>query len=338
MSDRRISVRPAGPADLAVIAEVFRSASLHNERDRPLLLDRPELLELDAELLERRRVTVAQLDGDVVGFANTTPVDGSTVELEDLFVAPAQMRHGVGRALVADAVSRARADGATAITVAANDHALGVLLVRRVRRHRHGDLAVRHRPADAPRPDGAVHVTALAVATTGRLELRRVTAADADLLTELDADPEVMHFVTGGRPTSREEIVDDVVPAFLAHYARWPWYGFFLAHERATGEFVGWFHLRPTSSGSDDDPELGYRLRRSAWGRRFATEGSRALIDLAFARAGASRVHAETMVVHDRVPAGDGALRDAPGADLPPGLARPDPRGRARRRRVRDHP
>jgi N-acetylglutamate synthase-like GNAT family acetyltransferase len=125
MSEHPVSVRPARPADLAAIAEVFRSASLHNERDRPLLSAHPELLELEADLLQRRRVMVAERDGRVVGFAGTEPADGSTWELEDLFVAPAEMRQGVARALIADVVSGARAAGATAITVAANEHALG---------------------------------------------------------------------------------------------------------------------------------------------------------------------------------------------------------------------
>jgi hypothetical protein len=40
------------------------------------------------------------------------------------------------------------------------------------------------------------------------------------LLVELDADPAVMRFLTGGRATSRAEIVDDVLPAFLGYYAR----------------------------------------------------------------------------------------------------------------------
>ena len=54
--------------------------------------------------------------------------------------------------------------------------------------------------------------------------------------------------------------------------------------EKVGGRFIGWFHLRPP-----DDPELGYRLRRDLWGRGYATEGSRALIDHAFTH-GAARV------------------------------------------------
>jgi RimJ/RimL family protein N-acetyltransferase len=47
-----------------------------------------------------------------------------------------------------------------------------------------------------------------------------------------------------------------------------------------------------------DEPELGYRLRKSSWGKGYATEGSRALIHTAFTALGARRVYAETMVVN----------------------------------------
>jgi RimJ/RimL family protein N-acetyltransferase len=50
---------------------------------------------------------------------------------------------------------------------------------------------------------------------TQRLVLRRFTAADADILVSLDADPDVMRFVTGGIPTSRDEIEKEILPAFL---------------------------------------------------------------------------------------------------------------------------
>ncbi|MDT4916577.1 MAG: hypothetical protein QOH89_1277 [Pseudonocardiales bacterium] len=134
---------------------------------------------------------------------------------------------------------------------------------------------------------------------TERLVLRRFTADDVDLLVELDSDPAVMHFVTGGEPTSRQEIVDDVLPAFLSYYDRFAGFGFWAALDAASGEFLGWFHLRPAPEDPPDVVELGYRLRRAAWGRGYATEGSRALIAKAFTDLGVRRVHAETMAVHD---------------------------------------
>lgn len=134
--------------------------------------------------------------------------------------------------------------------------------------------------------------------STQRLTLRRFTPDDVDLLADLDSDPAVMFRITGGAPTPRQEIVDDHLPAFLAYYQRGDRWGFWAVEETASGEFVGWFHLRPGDGHPDDDPELGYRFRKAFWSKGFATEGSVALIDRAFAECGASRVRAETMAVH----------------------------------------
>jgi RimJ/RimL family protein N-acetyltransferase len=133
---------------------------------------------------------------------------------------------------------------------------------------------------------------------TDGLVLRRFTADDVENLVELDADPEVMRYINGGRPTPREEIEDEVLPAFLRYYERTAGFGFWAAQERATGAFVGWFHLRPAPESPPGEAELGYRLRRSAWGKGYATEGSRALVDKAFAELGVERVVASTMVVN----------------------------------------
>ena len=111
---------------------------------------------------------------------------------------------------------------------------------------------------------------------TDRLALRRFSMADADNLVDLDADPDVMRFVTGGIPTSREEIQHEFLPAFLSYYQRYEGYGFWAAIEKATGEFLGWFHFRPGPDAAPGEVELGYRLRKSAWGKGYATEGSRA--------------------------------------------------------------
>src|SRR3984957_17854724 len=140
----------------------------------------------------------------------------------------------------------------------------------------------------------AVHV----FLETDRLVLRRVTMADAGLLTDLDADPDVMRFVTGGAPTSREEIETEYLPAFLGYYRRYPGYGFWAATEKSPGDFLGWFHFRPPPGAAEDHAELGYRLRRSAWGQGYATEGSRALIRKGFTEHGVQRVVAEAMVVN----------------------------------------
>ena len=133
---------------------------------------------------------------------------------------------------------------------------------------------------------------------TERLLLRRVTPEDVDLIVELDSDPAVMRFLTGGRATPREEIEQEYIPAWLAYYDRYPGYGFWLAIEKETGDFLGWFHFRPQDGDPPDQPELGYRLRQAAWGKGYASEGSRALIDKGFREFGVRRVTANTMTVN----------------------------------------
>ncbi|HEX2130669.1 MAG TPA: GNAT family N-acetyltransferase [Actinophytocola sp.] len=133
---------------------------------------------------------------------------------------------------------------------------------------------------------------------TDRLLLRRFTETDADLLVELDSDPEVMRYLNGGRPTSRTHVERSMLPAILGEYGRDPGLGTFAAFTRDGEEFVGWFMLRQDEAGPPDEAELGYRLRQAAWGRGYATEGSRALLHYAFADRELNRVIAETMAVN----------------------------------------
>jgi RimJ/RimL family protein N-acetyltransferase len=147
------------------------------------------------------------------------------------------------------------------------------------------------------------------VLLTRRLALRQFTAADVGNLLELDGDPAVMRYITK-QTKSRAEIQNDVLPRFLAYYARYRHFGFWAAEARADGAFAGWFGLRPVvpsgrgmvdwADGPADSgvASLGYRLRRSAWGRGYATEGAQALVRKAFAELGVDEVVATTMAVN----------------------------------------
>jgi RimJ/RimL family protein N-acetyltransferase len=133
---------------------------------------------------------------------------------------------------------------------------------------------------------------------TERLLLRRFTEADLDDLCELNSDPEVMRFLTGGRTIPREEIERETLPGYLSYYERYEGYGYWVVVEKSSGAFLGWFHFRPPADGKPDEPELGYRLIKSAWGKGYGTEGSRALIRKGFTELGAQRVFAGTMFVN----------------------------------------
>jgi RimJ/RimL family protein N-acetyltransferase len=136
---------------------------------------------------------------------------------------------------------------------------------------------------------------------TGRLTLRRFTADDEDHLFELDSDPAVMRFITGGKPTPRAEIRDRLIPSFLSYYQGSGEFGYWAAEATPSGQFLGLFHLQPAQPaqpGQSGEAELGYRLRKAAWGNGYATEGCRSLIRKGFTELGVQRVTAQTMTVN----------------------------------------
>ena len=118
-----VSIRFAAAADTTALSALYRRSSLSNEGDRENLLAHQDALKLSVAPVVEQRVRVAVVDDRIVGFA-TVLVTESVGELEDLFVDPDWMRRGIGRALVCDAVARARECGVTRIEVTANGHAL----------------------------------------------------------------------------------------------------------------------------------------------------------------------------------------------------------------------
>jgi RimJ/RimL family protein N-acetyltransferase len=136
-----------------------------------------------------------------------------------------------------------------------------------------------------------VHV----ILKTPRLAIRQFTEDDADNLFDLNSDPEVMRYL--GRPVPREVLQDEIIPFHLGVYQRFDRLGTWAAESASNREFLGWFHFR-TEDGDITNIHLGYRLRRSAWNKGYATEGSTALINMGFTNLGVQRVFAHTMTAN----------------------------------------
>ena len=118
-----VEIRTAVESDLPRLRAVFRDSSWSNEGNRELLVEHPEFLELSADAVREGRTRAAAINGNIVGFASVADATGR-LELEDLFVDPAFMRQGVGRALIRDVAEQARRRGVRRVEVDANDHAL----------------------------------------------------------------------------------------------------------------------------------------------------------------------------------------------------------------------
>jgi [ribosomal protein S5]-alanine N-acetyltransferase len=128
---------------------------------------------------------------------------------------------------------------------------------------------------------------------TERLRLRGFmdTESDAQLLFELDSDPEVMRYIGPFAMPTVEAYRERIRTVWLPYYTSHPTAGFWAINEKATDRFVGWVFVRPATDYKfaaeagwfcPYEIELGYRLKRAEWGRGLATEASAALVRLAF--------------------------------------------------------
>jgi RimJ/RimL family protein N-acetyltransferase len=133
---------------------------------------------------------------------------------------------------------------------------------------------------------------------TERLLLREFTEEDGDNLLALDTDTDVLRYIGVPPHADAEAYRRHIVTTYLPYYKRCAGRGTWAAVEKIGGAFLGWFCLRPgldyrfavEAGMKAEDVELGYRLRRFAWGQGYATEGARALVRKAFAETAAGCV------------------------------------------------
>ncbi len=126
---------------------------------------------------------------------------------------------------------------------------------------------------------------------TDRLLLRTFTLEDADLVLELNRDPEVTRYT--GDPIldirqAREVLEKHILPQYSANnFGRWA------VHTKPNLEFIGWCGLKFRPERNEID--LGYRFLQSAWGQGYATEAASACIDHGFRKLGLPRIVGHSM-------------------------------------------
>ena len=114
------TIRDATAAEAASLEALQRRASDVWEAYREQLVAHPDAIELPQRYIDNGWVRVAVgEEGTPLGFSVVIPGAGPSHELDGLFVEPAHMHGGVGRALVEDAAARASSRGAACLEVIA---------------------------------------------------------------------------------------------------------------------------------------------------------------------------------------------------------------------------
>jgi len=136
------------------------------------------------------------------------------------------------------------------------------------------------------------------VATTARLILRDWEDSDEARFHGVMNTPAVMRHLGGVQAPDEWRTAFDRIRGFSRDFG----HTFWIVEDKASGELLGFCGLKrvnaPGAGGLTGTPEIGWRLRESAWGRGIAKEAAIASFDLGFGRFGYDRIIAMTILAN----------------------------------------
>ncbi|MES2560790.1 MAG: GNAT family N-acetyltransferase [Bacteroidota bacterium] len=109
---------------------------------------------------------------------------------------------------------------------------------------------------------------------TERLYFREFTLDDAVLLYEMHQDPAITRYTADPIPwDSVERVVgilkDTIMPQYKNKMGRWA------VHLKEGDTFIGWCGLKKVG----DEIDLGYRFKKQFWGKGYATEAAKGVLE-----------------------------------------------------------
>lgn len=129
---------------------------------------------------------------------------------------------------------------------------------------------------------------------TERLLLRRWREDDLEPFAAMNADPQVMRYFPELFPRERSAASIERSERRFEEDG----YGLWALETLADGRFIGFTGLAPVAFEAHFTPavEAGWRLRREAWGRGYATEAARAAVSFGFEQVGLEEIVSLTSV------------------------------------------
>jgi [ribosomal protein S5]-alanine N-acetyltransferase len=110
---------------------------------------------------------------------------------------------------------------------------------------------------------------------TPRLYLRQFEISDAQLLIDLNTNPNVIRYTGDQTVVTIQEaqriLLEIILPQYKNKMGRWA------VHLKSNNEFIGWCGLKYIAQ--EDEIDLGYRYFENYWNKGYATEAAQAVMD-----------------------------------------------------------
>lgn len=127
---------------------------------------------------------------------------------------------------------------------------------------------------------------------TARLRFRDWEETDLEPFSRLNADEQVMRYFP--KPLSTEETLR-FYQTIIAEFKECG-FGLYAVEVKNTNEFIGFigFHRATFEAAFTPCIEIGWRLKKEAWGKGYATEGATACLEYGFNHLALSEVYSFT--------------------------------------------
>ena len=127
---------------------------------------------------------------------------------------------------------------------------------------------------------------------TTRLRLRDWQESDLEPFSQLNADEQVMRYFPKTLSTEETKEFYLLIESEFKEHG----FGLYAVETKVNGDFIGFIGFHRATFHADFTPciEIGWRLKKEAWGYGYATEGAVACLDYGFANLGFNEVYSFT--------------------------------------------
>ncbi len=133
---------------------------------------------------------------------------------------------------------------------------------------------------------------------TKRLLLRQWTPKDHELMAAINADPEVMEFYPSCQTREQSLKMTNYMEGLIAEQG----WGFWAVETKYDQQFIGFVGLHQPHYDLPVKPciEVGWRLKKQAWGKGYAPEAAKEALNFAFTQLKLDCVYSFTSVINMR--------------------------------------